>query len=536
MGCTKRIAYYGSQFIALIFFLFSNTLQAQLSDYNSLIGSQHPLRNYNVTFYHLDISIDPSDKTIEGNNRICFTRKIHQTQIQLELHTALTIQKITCENNEIPFTRDSMRVLVNLPVTSFNETTKPDSAAQVEQCIVVYYIGAPVAAKNAPWDGGVVWSKDVNDRPWVGVAVQTDGAHFWWPCKSSWADRPDSMRMTFRGPLTSKIISNGKLLSEKKINGQRVSDWQVSTPIAPYNVSFYLGNYKTFTLPYKKKALRFYTLDYNTTKAKKHFLQCIKLMEEYEKLFDVYPFWQDGFKVVESPYLGMEHQTAIAYGNEYINDVFDYDFILLHEIAHEWWGNSVSATDPAYMWIHETMATYTEALFFEKIYGKEKAQLYLMSQKTRIQNKNLIEGIPGRNFHDYPDADMYFRGTWMMHTIRHHIHNDSLWFSALHDLYDHFYMKIITGEEFISKLSELCKEDLSPIFNYFLHTTEEPQLYFWQDTESTFQLYLAKKVPFRIYSGDVELKLTQRPQEFNLTNTQLQQIHHNYYLDLKKIE
>jgi aminopeptidase N len=483
-------------------------------------NAQNNLRNYNITFYHLNILVDPEAKFISGNNTICFIRRKNQDTIELDLGPQFLLEKITQNNQALLFTRDSASIKVRLI---------PDSA--IPNCIVVHYRGTPKEAQNAPWDGGAVWAKDSLHRYWSGIAVQNDGAQLWWPCKDSWYDRPDSMRLSFRCKEPLKIIGNGKLISETKEDTVYSSEWKISNPILPYNVSFYIGHYKHFRKSSKNRVLTFYAIDYNKSAAKKHFKQCETIVDRYSELFGEYPFHNDGFKVVEAPYWGMEHQTAVAYGNHFRNDVLGYDFILLHEIAHEWWGNHISAIDPAYMWIHEAMATYSEALFFEKVYDKEQSIRYLLHQKKNIENKKTIEGIPHCRYHDYPDADMYYRGTWMMHTLRHHLNNDSLWFSMLKNIHASGMPTQYTGTQFEQYISQSLKLSLNDFFEYFIRSTKTPELYY-RKNGGRIELKWKSIPPFTVWLKNEKLPITESYRTFELTDKELNSLQNFYYLNL----
>jgi aminopeptidase N len=346
--------------------------------------------------------------------------------------------------------------------------------------IKIYYKGDPQIAKNPPWDGGFVWSHDSLGKPWVGVACEGTGASLWWPCKDHLSDKPDSMRMSFDVPTGLMCVSNGRLRSQKKLDNDYTRfTWFVSKPIINYNVTlniadyahisdYYLGGKDTLTLDY-------YVLRYNEQKARIHFEQVKPMLACYEKFFGKYPFYKDGYKLVETTYWGMEHQSCVAYGNNFHNNSFGFDFIIVHESAHEWWGNSLSCSDAADMWLHEAFATYAEALYLECTQNYKTSIKYLYAQQKRISNKYPVIGPYDVNFQGTSDDDdMYFKGTWMIQTFRHVINNDSLFFAILRGLQDKFKYSSTNTNEVLACINKMTGKDYSPFFNQYLYRPNPP--------------------------------------------------------------
>ncbi len=346
--------------------------------------------------------------------------------------------------------------------------------------IKVYYHGSPLVAVKPPWQGGFVWQKDANGKPWIDVACEQTGASLWWPCKDLISDKPDSARMTFDVPTGLTCVSNGRLRSQSNLkNGFTRFTWFVSVPIINYDITvniadydhisdYYLSGKDTLTLDY-------YVLSYNETRAEQYFQQVKLMLACYEKYFGKYPFYKDGYKLVETTYWGMEHQSCIAYGNNYDDKQWGFDFIIIHESAHEWWGNSVSCSDPAEMWLHESFATYAEALYVECTQGYDASLNYLKYQEFNIRNKYPIIGPYNVNFQGTEnDNDMYYKGAWMLHTFRHVLNNDSLFFSILKGIQEHFKYQTVNTTEVIDYINKLAGKDYTPFFNQYLYYPAPP--------------------------------------------------------------
>ncbi len=447
-------------------FTFSDTLRGSLLSERAW---------FDVNYYHLNLNISPKTKTIQGYNEVSFTVLKSTDLMQLDLFKNMKIDSIVFKGSKLEFHRDHNSFFISFPYAL---------SVNSQNSIRIYYGGQPQQAKNAPWDGGFVWSSDSAGQPWVGVACQGLGASSWWPCKDHLSDEPDSMRITCEVPKEVRFIGNGSLESDFIKDKKRVSTWLVNYPINNYNVSLNIANYSQLTDLYvhgeDTLQLDYYVLKGNELKAKTHFKQVKPMLDIYQELFDKYPFWDDGYALVETSYLGMEHQSAIAYGNKYMPGYLgrypgnmDFDFIIIHETGHEYWGNSVSMNDIADMWIHESFCTYTEALFVEKMYGYESMLEYLMYQKDFITNSSPIQGHRHVN-NKGNGTDMYYKGSWMLHSIRNTIDDDDLWFYIIKSIYTKFAVSNCDGTDIIAYMSELANRDLEPIFDQFLKYAELP--------------------------------------------------------------
>ena len=476
--------------LVLILFIATNSFAILTTNPDSIRGSLRPERLcFDVTSYDLSINIDPEKKMISGQNDIYFTVLENSKTIQIDLFRHFTVESIYLY---API--DSSGVEEEFPVEfkkiedalfiSFLDTIREGLSYRLK----IAYSGYPNVAKKAPWDGGFVWDKDSMDRHFCGVACEGWGASSWWPCKDHLYDEPDSMKLTFFVPEGYQCISNGQLTdaSQIKVNNKTYEkySWKVTYPINTYNVSFYLGSYEKIQGWYvsgnDSLKTEFYALDYNIDKAKSQFQQVNPMLKIYEDLFGKYPFWDDGFKLVEAPYLGMEHQSAIAYGNQYKKGYLGYhpegiefDYIIIHESGHEYWGNSVSMEDLADMWIHEGFCTYTEVLYTEKMYGYEASINYLRSQR-RMKNDKPIIGEYGIN--EEGSGDMYCKGSWMLHTVRNFLDNDSLWFATLKEFHMYFELSNTNTEEVLKWFEIKLGNDVKNLMIRYLYQADIPVL------------------------------------------------------------
>ena len=467
-----------NRFILLFTLIYSCSYAQNFSQKDTLRGFLSPDRTwFDVTYYHLTLEVDMDQKTIKGFNDIRFTVLENSNRMQLDLFENLTIDRVLFKGISCNIERLYDSFFVELP-------SDIEVGSNLE--LRIFYHGIPKVAKNAPWDGGFVWSKDKSGLPWIGVACQGLGASSWWPCKDHLSDEPDSMRITCTTPSEVQFIGNGNLESDFIEKNNRTSTWFVSYPINTYNVTLNIGNYSRLQDLYisgsDSLALDYYVLKGNELQAQNHFEQVKPMLSVYEELFGPYPFWNDGYALVETSYLGMEHQGAIAYGNQFKKGYLgrypanlDFDFIVIHESGHEYWGNSISMNDIADMWIHESLCTYTEALYVEKIYGYNAMLDYLMYQKDFIDATSPILGVHGTNTKGN-GTDMYYKGSWMLHSIRNTINNDSLWYTIIRDIAQEFALQNIDGDELINFMSQKSFLDLKPIFEQFLGYANLPML------------------------------------------------------------
>ncbi|MBK7259420.1 MAG: M1 family metallopeptidase [Ignavibacteriae bacterium] len=466
--------------------LLSSPLFAQQPDTlftraDSLRGMLSPERTcYDVRFYHLDVRVDPADSSLRGSNDIVFDVVRPFTRMQVDLFANMKIDGITLQGSsaKVSFTREADAVFIDFP------NALP---AGSRQTLRIAYSGKPIVAKRPPWDGGFSWDKDKSGRPWVMVTCQGTGASLWWPTKDHQEDEPDSMMISITVPPGLTDISNGRLRStEVRADGWTRYNWFVSYPINTYSVTVNIGNYAHFADTYQGKTpltLDYYVLPENLEKAKAHFAQVKPMMACFERFFGPYPFPRDGYKLVECSHTGMEHQSAVAYGNWYIGGYrgrapseagLKFDFIIIHESAHEWWGNAITAKDVADMWIHESFGAYAEALFVEYQYGYAEALKYVNGKKPNVGNRSPIIGT--FNVAREGSGDMYDKGQLVLNTLRSVIDNDLLWFSILRGLMEKFSMQTVTGEDITGYIAQRAGTDLGYFFDQYLRFPKIPLL------------------------------------------------------------
>ena len=470
----------------LLFFLtlvFAGQAQ-EFTRKDSLRGNLTELRTcYDVTFYDLFVMVDEQEQSLEKSyNIIHFTVVSDFDKMQIDLAKNMEVSRIEFEQKELEFSREFDSVFINFP-----RVLKKGEQANIK----VWYGGYPREAVNAPWDGGFSWKKDGNGNPWIGISCQGLGASVWWPCKDHQSDEPDSMRITCTARYPLKIIANGDLRSDTSVWNQyfnswvNVSVWFVSYPINNYNVTLNIGDYEHFSEVYvsEKDTLRmdYYVLHDNLEKAKEHFKQVKPMMECFENYFGAYPFWNDGYALVETPYLGMEHQSAIAYGNDYLQgyhgntrfiDGLAFDFIIVHESGHEWWGNSITTNDIADMWVHEGFCTYSEVLYVECMHGYDAMLSYVNNQKRSVRNDKPVIGPYHVNAEG--SSDMYYKGSLMLHTLRSLIEDDELWFEIIKGIANDFKYQTVDGQAIINYINEKAGKDFTDFFNQYLKNKEIP--------------------------------------------------------------
>ncbi|HLP52229.1 MAG TPA: M1 family metallopeptidase [Chitinophagales bacterium] len=449
---------------------------------DTLRGSLRPERTcYDVTYYHLQVKVDTAARTVTGSNRIVFNTIEDFQTLQLDLFENMKVISILQNGKELRYRREFNALFVELLQTHKAGTTGE---------LTVNYFGVPTVAKRAPWDGGFSWSYDKNGHPWIGVSCEGMGASSWWPCKDYLGDEPDSMRIACNVPGGLRCVSNGREENaEDKDDGSVTYNWLVSYPINSYNVTLNIGDYVEFTDEYiaddnSKLAINYYVMRYNLDKARLHFMQVKPMLKCYEKYLGKYPFWNDGYALVETPYLGMEHQGAIAYGNKYLTGYagtdysrigLDFDYIIIHETGHEWWGNSVSCKDIADMWIHEGFCTYTESIYVECMFGKDTAIKYINAHKAHVGNKSPMVGPYGVN--EEGDGDMYSKGSLFLNTIRSLVNDDTKWWALIKGMSDTtFKMKNIGYEDVLAYFNKKTGRDLSPVFEQYLKYAAIPVL------------------------------------------------------------
>jgi aminopeptidase N len=440
-----------------------------------LLGTYGPHRaNNDLLFYHLDIRVDPQKKFLTGKNSIRFKMLRDDTRIQIDLHPSLSVDRILLGNASLKYKREERAVFIDFPVTL--------KAGRV-YTIDFHYSGNPVEKGRF---GCFTFRKDPAGRTWINTACQGEGASIWWPNKDQWRDEVESMRLSVAVPNGLTDISNGKFMGKTDLgDGYTRWDWLVQYPINNYNVSLNIGSYVHFSERMGDLPLDFYVLPENLDKARKQFAQARGMMKAFEHYFGEYPFKKDGYKLIEAPYSGMEHQSAVTYGNRFSNGYLErdwtgvgistrFDFIIIHESGHEWFGNSITAADRSDMWIHEGWTTYLECLYVEYMYGREDASKYVNAYKLKVQNRQPI--IPERNLNRTPPQDQYFKGALFLNTLRSVVNNDKQWWAMLRDFYQRFKYQNIMTEDMVAYFNRKTGMNLKPIFNQYLRRTALPIL------------------------------------------------------------
>jgi aminopeptidase N len=448
---------------------------------DTLRGTIGPERAWwDVVYYDLVVRVDPADSSLVGSNTIHYRVTGPARELQVDLMAPLQVDSVTQDGARLAVRRDGN--------AWFAQPTGAPPSGSTES-VTVHYHGHPRAAVNPPWDGGLVWTRE-SGRAWIGTAVQGLGASAFWPNKDHQADEPDSMRIRVTVPAGMVEVSNGRLAgSETHADGTTTYDWRVTSPINNYGVTINAGGYVHFGERYEGEAgpldLDYWVLDSHLEEARRQFAQVKPMLGCFERWFGPYPFYADGFKLVESSYLGMEHQSAVAYGNHFKNGYrgsdlsgtglgLAWDYIIVHEAAHEWFGNSVTTQDIADMWVHEAFAMYAEGLFVECTQGKDAGGRYLLGVRLRIENDEPIVGPYGVNREG--SGDMYFKGANVIHTIRQLVDDDAKWRAILRGLNQTFRHQTVTGRQVEEYLSRQVGRDLSRVFDQYLRRPKPPTL------------------------------------------------------------
>lgn len=520
---------------------------------DSLRGELTPLRScYDINYYHLDVKVDITNKYISGSNEFQFTATQSFNKLQFDLFSNLKVDKVIYKGTELPFEREFNAVFVSFPKEIIKGT---------KDSFTVFYSGNPVIAKMPPWDGGFIFKKDKSGNPWVSVACQGFGASSWWPNKEHQSDEVDSMLISISVPKNLQEISNGKLRSIKtQSDGYTQYNWFVDNPINNYNVTLYIGKYAHWTDEFMgekgKLALDYWSLKEDSTLARPHWDADVKpMLKSFEHWFGPYPFYEDGYKLVQAPHLGMEHQSAVAYGNDFKkgyqgNDLsssgwgMNFDFITIHESGHEWFGNNITSKDIADMWVHEAFTSYSEALYAESQSGKKASSDYVIGIRKNIKNDRPVIGT--YNVNNEGSGDMYYKGSNMVHIIRQLINNDEKFRNILRGLNKTFYHSTVTGkqvEDYIIKHSGL---KLDKIFDEYLRTIDIPTLQYHIEKGKLSYRWVAEVKGF-----DMPVKVTLKPGVFsfikptsdwqtiilskNVTNSSFK-VDPNFYINTKHVK
>ena len=515
--------------------IFDDKLPTSRQD--TLRGSITPERAWwDLTYYHLDIKVEPDKKYISGSNTVGYKVLESNKVMQIDLQKPMNITSITSKNKELKFTREGNAYFVEL--------RKKQKKGDVNY-IKINYEGFPKEAIRAPWDGGLSWKKDQNDNHFIATSCQGLGASVWWPNKDHMYDEVDSMLISVNVPKNLTNVSNGRLKKITELDDDtRTFDWFVTNPINNYGVNINIGDYVNFSEVYKGEKgdldIDNYVLSYNLEKAKEQFKQVPMMIEAFEHWFGPYPFYEDSFKMVEVPYLGMEHQSSITYGNKFQNGYLGrdlsgsgwglkFDYIIIHEGGHEWFANNITYKDVADMWVHEGFTCYSENLYVDYFFGKDASAEYVIGTRRGISNKKPIIGQYDVNREG--SGDMYSKGANLLHTIRQLTNNDELWRQTLRGLNEEFYHSTVTTKEIEEYISNSIGMDLSRIFDQYLRDYRIPVFEFeidngilsyrWNDVIEGFDMPIEVKI-------DGETKLLQPTNKFQKLKIK------NLYLNVDK--
>ncbi|MDM1551835.1 M1 family metallopeptidase [Empedobacter falsenii] len=539
--------------LVLLLGLISITTNAQVLNnkqeftrQDSLRGTNNEFRNWwDVKKYKVSVEPDYQSKSIKGKTTITFDKTAPQQSdlLQIDLQDPMMVSAVKLNGKEISdFKRDGNVYFINVGKNIKNTSNQ----------LELEYNGNPRVAVRAPWDGGWIFAKDEKGRDWMSVAVQGLGASAWFPNKDYLGDEPDNgMELEIIAPKDLVGVGNGRLVSKKEKNGKTISTWKVVNPINNYNIIPYIGHYVNFKDTFEgekgKLDLDYYVLDYNVDKAKSQFEQAKLMLKSFEHWFGPYPFYEDSFKIVEAPHLGMEHQSGIAYGNKFENGYLGrdlsgsgwglkWDFIIVHEAGHEWFGNNITEKDVADMWIHEAFTAYSETLFTETYHGKDAASEYVRGTRKAIQNDIPIIGVYGVN--QEGSGDMYYKGANMIHTLRMWMNNDEKFRQMLRGLNKEFYHQTVTTEQIENYIAKFSGLNLNAFFNQYLRTIKVPILELKQNGNKVEYRYTNVvdrfAMPLRLKDSEVTINPTTNWQTINnstITRAIDVTINPNYYID-----
>ena len=542
--------------LTLILFVTSIQLNGQTSlfDKQDTYTRQDSLRGsitaerawWDLTYYDLFVSVDPERKFISGRNTITYEVLEEGDVMQIDLQEPMEITKVTQGETTLEVAHEGNAHFIKLP--------KQEKG--IKGKVTIYFEGNPREAVRAPWDGGYSWKKDDNGNHFIATSNQGIGASLWWPCKDHMYDEPDNgMTLSIQAPEKLTAVGNGRLEKIKKNkDGTRTFIWKVVNPINNYGVNVNIGDYVHISSKYKGEKgnldVDFWVLSYNEDKAKEHFQDAFRTLEALEHWFGPYPFYEDSYKLVEVPYLGMEHQSSVTYGNKYLKGYLGqdlsgtgwglkWDYIIIHETGHEWFANNITYKDAADMWIHEGFTTYSESLFVEYFYGKEAASSYTQGLRLGIENREPIIGDYDVNSEG--SKDMYRKGNNLLHTVRQVVNNDSTWREILRGLNKKFYHQTVTTSEVESYISDKSGIDLSNVFDQYLRDVRIPVfeyaimgnqlIYRWTNCIESFDMPVSVKI------GDEETVLNPNSsfQLIEVTDKNLS-ISDDYYIYVNEVK
>jgi aminopeptidase N len=484
---------------------------------DTLRGAITPERAWwDLTFYDLKVRVNPADRSIAGSNEIRYKVLKTNQVLQIDLQPPLRVERVEQNGQSLAFSQKGQN--------AYFVALQAAQPVGSQQSLTVWYSGKPRVARNAPWDGGFSWAEHDGGKPFVATSCQGLGASVWWPCKDHAYDEPDSQAISITVPKDLMDVSNGRLRrTVDNADGTRTFEWFVKNPLNNYGVNVNIANYAHWsdTLNGEKGVL---TLDYfvlpeNLAKAKKQFGQVKGMLRAFEHWFGPYPFYEDGYKLVEVPYLGMEHQSSVTYGNKYLNGYLGmdlsrtgwgkkWDFIIIHESGHEWFANNITYRDIADMWVHEGFTAYSESLYTEYFYGKAAGAEYTRGTRKAVENDRPVVGIHGLN--NEGSGDMYYKGSNMLHTIRQIVDNDALWRDILRGLNRDFYHQTVDGVQIEAYLSQKSGKNLQKVFDQYLRDVRIPTL--------EYRFEKKNRVAYRwancVEGFDMPVKVALRPGQF----------------------
>jgi len=468
--------------ISVLLLLTISAFSQEFTRADTLRGSITPERAWwDVTYYDLKVSVNPSEKTIEGSNTISYKILDPNDVMQIDLQSPMSIDKIVQDGMEIPYTSEGD--------AHFLKLQKKQEKGKEEK-ITISFSGKPIIARRPPWDGGFTWTKDSNGKDFIATSNQGIGSSVWWPLKDHPSEEPDNgITISVTAPKNLMNVSNGRLKEVIDNENTKTWVWQVVNPINAYAVNINIGDYVHWEEKYKGEKgtldMNYYALRENEAKAKEQFKQAPMMMKAFEHWFGPYPFYEDGYKLVEAPYLGMEHQSSVTYGNKFENGYLGrdlsetgwglkFDFIIIHESGHEWFANNMTNKDVADMWVHEGFTNYSENLYLDYYFGKKASSEYVIGTRKKIMNESPIIGK--YNVDNSGSGDMYYKGGNMLHMIRQLIENDEKWRQILRGLNKEFYHQTVTTKQIEDYISIQSGIDLSEFFDQYLRTTMIPKV------------------------------------------------------------
>lgn len=527
-------------FILLFFTSFS--FGQNFTKRDTLLGSNTMYRDFwDVKKYEVEIEANYAKKSIRGKNKISFdiTKDITNPVFQIDLQSPMDFDEVLSNFKIVSKKRDGNFIFIE---------TKGNFKKGQKYYLDIAFRGNPTIAKDAPWDGGWIFKSDVKGNHWMSVACQGIGASVWLPIKEIWSDEPDEGAiLTIITPKDLVGVGNGRLINQREEKGKNIFTWEVKNTINTYNIIPYIGKYVHFSDVYNGEegelTLDYWVLESNLEKAKKQFQQVKPMLKSFEYWFGAYPFYKDGYKIVESPYLGMEHQSNIAYGNHYANGYMGgdlsgtgvgllWDFIIVHESGHEWFGNNITAKEKADMWIHEAFTDYSETLFVESVFGKEMANKYVVGLRKNILNDIPIIGKYG--VRQGGSSDQYMKGANLLHTMRQIIGNDEKFRAILRGLNKDFRHQTVTSEQVEKYIIQKSGIDFSSVFDQYLRTIDIPILEYyqkgknftfrWSNVVDNFQM------PIKLKSHHITITPNKEWQSIKLENNNDVEVDENYYI------